>query len=83
MAILLLCSTQLIKLLNIQFPLFFAEVKTKVKYMVVGSFVIQEETRETTAEAMDILRSWNDSWNPVCFVADKHIELMPWASLPK
>ena len=55
-------------------PLFFVAVKTYVKYMVVGSFAIQEETTEPITEAMGILRSWNESWNPVCFMVDNFIE---------
>ena len=55
-------------------PLFFVAVKTNVKYMVVGSFAIQEETTEAITETMGILRSWNESWNPVCFMVDNCIE---------
>ena len=55
-------------------PLFFVAVKTYVKYMVVGSFAIQEETTEPITEAMGILRSWNESWNPVFFMVDNCIE---------
>ena len=55
-------------------PLFFVAVKTNVKYIVVGSFAIQEETREAITEAMSILRSWNESWNPVCFMVDNCLE---------
>ena len=42
--------------------------------MVVGSFAIQEETTEPITEAVDILRSWNESWNLVCFMVDNCIE---------
>ena len=55
-------------------PLFFVAVKTFVKYMVVGSFAIQEETIKDITEAMDILRSWHESWNSVCFMVDNCIE---------
>ena len=55
-------------------PLFFVAVKTYVKYMVLGSFAIQEETTEAITEAMGMLRSWNESWNPVCFIVDNFIE---------
>ena len=51
-------------------PLFFVAVKTNVKYMVVGSFAIQEETTEAITEAMDILKLCNESWGPVCFMVD-------------
>ena len=55
-------------------PLFFVAVKTNMKYMVVGSFAIQEETTEAITEAIDILRSWNESWSPVCFIVDNCME---------
>ena len=51
-------------------PLFFVAVKTNMKYMVVGSFAIQEETTEAITEAMDILKLCNESWGPVCFMVD-------------
>ena len=55
-------------------PLFFVAVKTNVKYMVVGSFAIQEETTESISEALGILKSWNKNWNPVCFMVDNCLE---------
>ena len=55
-------------------PLFFVAVKTKVKCMAVGSFAIQEETTEAITEAIDMLRSWNELWNSVCFMVDNCIE---------
>ena len=54
--------------------LFFVAVKTNVKYVVVGSFAIQEEATEAITEAKGILRSWNELWNPVCFMVDNFIE---------
>ena len=56
------------------FPPFFVALKTNVKYMVVGSFAVQEETTEAITEVLGILRSWNKSWNPVCFMVDNCIE---------
>ena len=44
----------LIKLLSIQFRSSLSLLK-HVKYMVLGSFAIQEETIEAIAEAMDIV----------------------------
>ena len=55
-------------------PLFLVTVKTNAKYMVVGSFAIQEETTEAITEAMDILKSWNESCSPVYFMADNCIK---------
>ena len=45
-------------------PLFFVCVKTNVDYMVVGHFVIQNEDASSIAEALEILRSWNPTWQP-------------------
>ena len=73
MAIVLLCSTQLIKLPSIQFRSSLSQLK-HVKYMVVGSFAIQDETTEAITEAMGTLRLWNESWNPVCFMVDNCIK---------
>ena len=51
-------------------PLFFLAVKTNVKYMVVGSFAVQDETTDAISEALDIFKQWNDAWNPLCFMVD-------------
>ena len=40
-------------------PLFFVAVKTNVDDQVVGSFAIQDETTDATAEALYMLKSWN------------------------
>ena len=37
-------------------PLFFLCIKTNVDYCVVGSFVVQRETRRAIAEALSVLR---------------------------
>ena len=51
-------------------PLFFLCIKTNVNYCVVGSFVIQHETRRAIAEALDVLREWNPQWSPRFFMTD-------------
>ena len=51
-------------------PLFFVVVKTIVRYMVVGSFALQDETFEAISEALSILKSWNQGWDPRCFMVD-------------
>ena len=51
-------------------PLFFLCIKTNVNYCVVGSFVIQHETRWAIAEALDVLREWNPQWSPRLFMTD-------------
>lgn len=51
-------------------PLFFLAVKTNVDYQVVGSFIIQHETTEAIAEALQKLKDWNPSWKPQFFMTD-------------
>ena len=51
-------------------PLFFLAVKTNVDYQVVGSFIIQHETTEAIAEALQTLKQWNESWKPQFFMTD-------------
>ena len=51
-------------------PLFFLCVKTNVDYCVVGSFVIQRETRQAIAEAFTVLHNWNPQWSPRFFMTD-------------
>ena len=51
-------------------PLFFVVVKTNVDYQVIGSFVIQDETTDSIAEALQVLQSWNQSWSPKLFMTD-------------
>lgn len=51
-------------------PLFFLCIKTNVDYCVVGSFVVQRETRRAIAEALSVLRKWNPMWSPRFFMTD-------------
>ena len=51
-------------------PLFFLVLKTNVNYQIVGSFAIQDETTEAITEALSILKKWNCSWTPKCFMVD-------------
>lgn len=51
-------------------PLFFLCVKTNVDYCVVGSFVIQSETRQAIAEALKVFQDWNHKWSPQFFMTD-------------
>ena len=57
-------------------PLFFVVVKTNVDYQIVGSFVVQSETTDTIFEALSVLKSWNQKWNPSCFMVDYSEEEM-------
>jgi len=51
-------------------PLFFICVKTNVDYCVVGSFVIQRETKSAIAEALEKIKGWNQTWTPHFFMTD-------------
>lgn len=51
-------------------PLFFIAVKTNVDYIVVASFVVQDETTESIQEALSIIKQWNPGWRPQNFMTD-------------
>ena len=51
-------------------PLYFLVVKTSVDYQIIGSFATQDETSETLVEALSIIKLWNQSWKPICFMVD-------------
>ena len=50
--------------------LFFICVKTNVNYTVVADIVIQHETAEQIAEALQILKDWNPVWKPQFWMTD-------------
>ena len=51
-------------------PLFFIAVKTNFDYQIVGSFVTEDETKESIIEALSILKEWNPKWRPSHFMTD-------------
>lgn len=51
-------------------PLFFIAVKTNVDYIIVASFVVQDETTESIQEALSIIKQWNPEWRPQNFMTD-------------
>ena len=51
-------------------PLFFVVVKTNVDYQAVSSFVVPQETRAATTEALRIIKKRNPKWDPKCFISD-------------
>ena len=57
------------KTMRYELPLFFL-VKTNVNYVVVGSFVMQNETTASIKEALRIFRDWNPQWQPKLFISD-------------
>ena len=51
-------------------PLFFLAVKTNVDYQIAGSFVIQDERKDSIKEALEIIQSWNSTLHPTIFMTD-------------
>ena len=51
-------------------PLFILCVRTNVKYIPVGEFVCQCEDTESVKEALEIFKSWNNSWSPKYAMVD-------------
>ena len=58
------------KTMRYELPLFFLVVKTNVNYVVVGSFVAQNETTTSIKEALRMFRDWNPTWQPKFFMTD-------------
>ena len=58
------------KTMRYELPLFFLVVKTNVNYVVVGSFVTQNETTTSIKEALRMFRDWNPTWQPKFFMTD-------------
>ena len=51
-------------------PLFFVSVCTNSGYVVVATFITVDERSESIAEALTMLSTWNQSWQPECFMTD-------------
>ena len=51
-------------------PLFFLVVRANSGYIVVGTFVIENETTNNIAEALKQFQSWNTDWHPQYFLTD-------------
>ena len=51
-------------------PLFFVVVKTNVNYQVVAPFVLQDETTAAITEVLPVIKIWNPTWEPKCFMVD-------------
>ena len=54
--------------------LFFLALKPNVDYQIVGSFAIQDKTTVAITEALDVLKKWDPSWNPKCFMVNNFEE---------
>ena len=55
-------------------PIFFLTVKTNVDYQIAASFIVQDESKESTKEALEVLKSWNPDWKPKIFMVDNDAE---------
>ena len=51
-------------------PLFFLVVKTNVDYQIVGTFIIENETKRSILEALNKFKEWNPSTSPNFCMAD-------------
>lgn len=51
-------------------PLFFLVVPTNLDYQIVAAFVIENESKESITEALNIVKSWNPSLKPLFCMTD-------------
>lgn len=51
-------------------PLYFVLVPTNVNFVIVASFILETEDKESVREALEILCSWNLEWTPKYFLTD-------------
>ena len=58
------------KTMQYELLLFFLVVKTNVNYVVVDSFVTQNERIASIKEALHIFHDWNPTWQPKFFMTD-------------
>ena len=50
--------------------LFFLCVRTNVNYVVVAEFIVQSESANEIADALNIIKQWNPKWSPPFFMSD-------------
>ena len=55
-------------------PLFFLVVKTNIDYQIVTVFVTENETEESIEEALSIIKTWNETVNPMYRMTDYCVE---------
>ncbi|XP_019639650.1 PREDICTED: uncharacterized protein LOC109481516 [Branchiostoma belcheri] len=51
-------------------PLFFLCVRANVSYVVVGLFIVQEESIAAIKEALHVFKDFNPNWHPSHFMVD-------------
>ena len=49
---------------------FLLQSRKNVDYIIVASFVVQDETTESIQEALSIIKQWNPEWRPQNFMTD-------------
>ncbi len=58
------------KMTKYALPLFLLCVRSNVGYMPVAEFICQEEDAASIAEALSIIKEWNEDWKPASFMVD-------------
>lgn len=53
-----------------ELPLFFLWVRTNMCYIAVAVFIVQQETKESVSEVLQLLKTWNEGWSPGHFMVD-------------
>lgn len=51
-------------------PLFLLVVRTIVSYVPIAEFILETERTENILQALQIIKSWNQSWDPKYFMLD-------------
>ena len=51
-------------------PLYQLAVSTNIGYLIVGSFFVANENKETLKEALGVLAAWNSTWSPKAWMTD-------------
>ena len=51
-------------------PLFMLCVATNTGFVVVGAFILQDETSDQIKDGLQVLKDWNPGWDPSHFMVD-------------
>lgn len=58
------------KTTNNALPLFLLVVRTNVSYVPIAEFIVEAERTENILKALQIIKSWNQSWDSKYFKLD-------------
>ncbi len=61
---------EMYKTMRYSLPLFFICVRTNVNYQVVGGFIVQSKTKNKILAGIEVIKSWNTTWQPRFFMTD-------------